>query len=56
MSSCRPGSSSFTQTAAVMCIAETSTIPSDTPEASTAACTFSVIRTNSRRPSVLNVM
>ncbi len=56
MSSWSPGSSSFTQTAAVMCIAETSTIPSETPDASTAAWTFSVMRTNSRRPSVLNVM
>ena len=42
--------------AAVMCIAETSTIPSATPEASTAPCTFSVIRMNSRRSSVLKVM
>jgi hypothetical protein len=39
-----------------MCIAETRTIPSATPEESIALCTFSVIRTNSRRSSVLKVM
>jgi hypothetical protein len=46
----------LTQTAAVMCIAETRTIPSFTPDSSTALCTSPVIRTNSRRSSVLNVM
>ena len=50
------GSSSLTQTAAVMCIAETSTIPSFTPDLSTASWTSPVIRTNSRRSSVLKVM
>src|ERR1700691_3084187 len=43
----RPGSSSFTYTAAVMCIAETSTIPSRTPLARTIARTRSVMLTNS---------
>jgi hypothetical protein len=51
-----PGSSSFTQTPAVMCMAETSAIPSLIPASSTACCTSSVIRTNSRRLSVLNVL
>jgi hypothetical protein len=50
-----PGSSSLTHTPAVMCIAETSTIPSVTPDSSTAAWTSSVMRTNSRRRSVLKV-
>ena len=49
-------SATMTQTAAVMCMAETSTIPSATPEESTALCTFSVMRMNSRRSSVLKVM
>ena len=44
-----PGSSSLTQTPAVMCIAETSTMPSATPASSTACWTSSVMRTNSRR-------
>jgi hypothetical protein len=51
-----PGSSSLTQTPAVMCIAETSTIPSATPDFCTALSTSSVMRTNSRRSSVLKVM
>ena len=55
VSSCRPGSSSLIHTAAVMCMAPTSTIPSLMPASSTASCTSSVIRMNSRRRSVLNV-
>jgi hypothetical protein len=50
-----PGSSSLIQTPAVMCIAHTSAIPSWTPESATALATSSVIRTNSRRRSVLKV-
>jgi hypothetical protein len=50
-----PGSSSFTQTPAVMCIADTSASPSLTPASSTAAWTSSVIRTNSRRRLVWKV-
>jgi hypothetical protein len=46
----------LTQTPAVICIAETSTIPSATPDTSTARCTSSVMRTNARRSSVLKVM
>jgi len=42
-----PSSQSFTYTAAVMCIADTSTIPSCTPLFFTIAATSSVIRTNS---------
>jgi hypothetical protein len=56
VSSSRPGSSSFTQTPAVMCIADTSTIPSATPDSSTACCTSSVMRTNWRRSGVSKVM
>jgi hypothetical protein len=41
---------------AVMCIAETNTIPSAMPASSTAACTSSVIRISSRRSVVLKVM
>ena len=37
-------------------MADTSTMPSATPASSTAPCTSSVMRTNSRRSSVLNVM
>ena len=43
------------ETAAVMCIAPTSTSPSAIPASSTAACTSSVMRMNSRRRSVWNV-
>jgi hypothetical protein len=50
-----PGSSSLTQTPAVMCIAETSTRPSATPASWTAAWTSSVMRTNWRRCCVVNV-
>ena len=50
-----PGSSSFTHTPAVMCIAETSTMPSLTPDSSTACCTSSVMRTNALRSGVLKV-
>jgi hypothetical protein len=50
-----PGSSSLTQTPAVMCIAETSTIPSSTPDSCTAASTSSVMRTNWRRCCVVKV-
>ena len=49
-----PGSSSLTQTPAVMCIAETRTKPSRTPDSSTARWTSSVMRTNSRRSPVSN--
>jgi hypothetical protein len=41
--------------AAVMCIALTSTMPSCTPDAATASCTSSVMRTNSRRSAVSKV-
>ena len=51
----RPGSSSLIHTPAVMCIAHTSAIPSAIPASRTASATSSVIRTNSRRRSVLNV-
>jgi hypothetical protein len=50
-----PGSSSFTHTPAVMCMADTSAMPSAMPASSTAVCTSSVMRTNSRRRSVLKV-
>jgi hypothetical protein len=50
-----PGSSSFTHTPAVMCMAETSTMPSSTPDSSTASCTSPVIRTNWRRSRVSKV-
>ena len=50
-----PGSSSLTQTPAVMCIAETSTRPSRTPASSTASWTSSVMRMNSRRSGVWKV-
>jgi hypothetical protein len=43
------------QTPAVMCIAETSTIPSLIPASRTANSTSSVMRTNSRRCSVWKV-
>ena len=49
------GSSSLIHTAAVMCIAPTSAMPSLMPASSTAAWTSSVIRMNSRRRSVLKV-
>ena len=55
-SSWMPGSSSFTQTPAVMCIAETSAMPSAIPASSTAAWTSSVMRTNARRSGVLKVL
>src|SRR5689334_11491454 len=48
MSSQRPGSLSLTKTPAVMCIAETSTMPSCTPLFFTKASTVSVMRTSSR--------
>jgi hypothetical protein len=51
-----PGSSSLTHTPAVMCIAETSAMPSAIPASATAWRTSSVIRTNSRRLSVLKVL
>ena len=54
-SSRMPGSSSLTHTAAVMCMAETSTMPSSTPDSTTAAWTSSVMRTNWRRCCVVNV-
>jgi hypothetical protein len=50
-----PGSSSLTHTPAVMCMADTSTIPSVTPDSRTAASTSSVMRTNWRRWSVVKV-
>ena len=50
-----PGSSSLIQTPAVMCIAETSAMPSAIPDSSTAAWTSSVMRTNSRRSAVSKV-
>jgi hypothetical protein len=50
-----PGSSSLTQTPAVMCMAETRTMPSSIPDSSTARWTSSVIRTNCRRDGVVNV-
>jgi hypothetical protein len=56
VSSWSPGSSSFTQTPAVMCIAETNAMPSAMPASSIAACTSSVIRISSRRSWVSNVM
>jgi hypothetical protein len=46
----------LTQTPAVMCIAETSTMPSSIPASSTAARTSSVMRISSRRCVVLKVM
>ncbi len=51
-----PGSSSLIQTAAVMCMADTSASPSAMPASSTALWTSSVRRTNSRLRSVLNVL
>jgi hypothetical protein len=53
-SSMRPLSQSFTYTPAVMCIAETSTIPSSIPLFFTIAAISSVMRTNSWRFFVLN--
>ena len=53
VSSRMPGSSSLIQTPAVMCMAQTSAMPSSMPDSRTAASTSSVIRTNSRRRSVL---
>ena len=52
VSSRMPGSSSLTHTPAVMCIAETSTMPSCDAGLVDGLCTSSVIRTNSRRRSV----
>src|SRR6187551_2541524 len=49
-----PLSQSFTYTATVMCMAETSTMPSFTPLFFTAAATSSVMRMNSWRFLVLN--
>ena len=53
--SCRmPGSLSLTKTPAVMCIAETRTMPSFTPLFCTLSATGSVILTYSRCFAVLN--
>ena len=54
MSWMRPPSQSLTYTAAVMCMADTSTMPSRTPLALTIAATSSVMRTISRRCFVWN--
>src|SRR3954447_15458034 len=54
MSSMRPLSQSLTYTPAVMCIADTSTMPSVTPLFLTIAATSSVMRTISCRRFVLN--
>src|SRR5450759_1201553 len=51
-----PGSSSLIHTPAVMCIAETSAMPSLIPDSSTARRTSSVMRTNARRCSTWNVL
>ena len=54
MSAMRPLSQSLTYTPAVMCIADTSTMPSRTPLFETMEATSSVMRTTSRRFDVLN--
>ena len=50
----RPSSQSFTYTPEVMCIADTSAVPSFTPLFFTIAATSSVMRMNSCRCFVLN--
>src|SRR5262245_66502853 len=54
MSSQRPGSWSLTKTPAVMCIADTRTIPSWMPLAEAIRSTSSVMLTSSRRSFVSN--
>jgi len=54
MSARRPDSSSFTHTAAVMCMALTSASPSETPDLARVSSTWGVMFRNSRCFFVLN--